>query len=223
MKALFINASPRKNWNTHKMLESCMKGAGDSGAETKLIHLYDYNFKGCVSCFACKLKNAKTQGLCAYRDDLRPVLEDALNSDIVVIGSPIYFSYPTGMMRSFLERFIFPIMSYSFDENGKRLSAIDRKIYSAVIYTMNCPEDLAAKIHYPEYLEPNANAMQMVLGYCETLCAYNTYQFTNYDRYEANMFSESAKAQHREKVFPEDLKKAYELGARLVQKANNHE
>ena len=38
-------------------------------------------------------------------------------------------------------------------------SAIDRKIYSGLIYTMNCPEDLAAKIHYPEYLEPNANAM----------------------------------------------------------------
>ncbi|MBR0203987.1 MAG: flavodoxin family protein, partial [Synergistaceae bacterium] len=78
MKALFINASPRKNWNTHKMLESSMKGAGDAGAETKLIHLYDYNFKGCVSCFACKLKNAKTHGLCAYRDELRPVLEEAL-------------------------------------------------------------------------------------------------------------------------------------------------
>ena len=214
MKALFINASPRKNWNTHKMLESSMKGAGDSGAEIKLIHLYDYNFKGCVSCFAC---------LCAYRDELRPVLEEALNSDIIVIGSPIYFSYPTGMMRSFLERFLFPIMSYSLDENGKRLSAIDRKIYSAVIYTMNCPEDLAVKIHYLEYLEPNSQAMQIVLGYCETLCAYDTYQFTNYDRYEANIFSESEKAQQREKVFPEDLKKAYELGARLVRKANNHD
>ena len=63
MKALFINASPRKNWNTHKMLESSMKGAGDSGAETKLIHLYDYNFKGCVSCLPA---NSKTQKLMVY-------------------------------------------------------------------------------------------------------------------------------------------------------------
>ena len=65
--------------------------------------------------------------------------------------------------------------------------------------------------------------MQTVLGYCETLCAYNTYQFTNYDRYEANMFDERRKAEYREKVFPEDLKKAYELGARLVAKAKAHE
>ena len=34
MKALFINGSPRKNWNTAKMLESAMKGASDAGAET---------------------------------------------------------------------------------------------------------------------------------------------------------------------------------------------
>ena len=75
MKALFVNASPRKNWNTHKMLESAMKGASDSGAECEIVYLYDHSFKGCVSCFACKVKNNKTNGLCAYRDDLRPALE----------------------------------------------------------------------------------------------------------------------------------------------------
>jgi len=196
-----------------------MKGASDSGAECEMIHLYDYKFKGCVSCFACKVKNNKTNGLCAYHDDLRPVLEKALESDVIVAGSPIYFSYPTGMFRSFIERLLFPIMKYEVNPDGTRPRAIDKKIYSGVIYTMNCPEDLAAKIHYPEYLAPNADAMNLVLGYCETLCAYNTYQFTDYSRYDCSMFSESVKAEHREKVFPEDLKKAYELGARLVAKA----
>lgn len=219
MKALFVNGSPRKNWNTHKMLESAMKGAGDSGAECEMIHLYDYKFKGCVSCFACKVKNNKTHGICAYRDDLRPVLEKALESDVIVAGSPIYFSYPTGMFRSFIERLLFPIMRYEVNPDGTRPRAIDRTIYSGIIYTMNCPEDLAAKIHYPEYLAPNRDAMNLVLGYCEELCAYNTYQFTDYSRYDASMFSESVKAEHREKIFPEDLKKAYELGARLVTKA----
>ena len=219
MKALFVNGSPRKNWNTYKMLESAMKGASDSGAECEMIHLYDYKFKGCVSCFACKVKNNKTNGLCAYRDDLRPVLEKALESDVIVAGSPVYFSYPTGMFRSFIERLLFPIMKYEVNPDGSRPRNIDKTIYSGIIYTMNCPEDLAAKIHYPEYLSPNASAMNLVLGYCEELCAYNTYQFTDYSRYDASMFSEPVKAEHREKVFPEDLKKAYELGARLVAKA----
>ena len=219
MKALFVNGSPRKNWNTHKMLESAMKGASDSGAECEMIHLYDYKFKGCVSCFACKVKNNKTAGLCAYRDDLRPVLEKALQCDVIVAGSPVYFSYPTGMFRSFIERLLFPIMKYEVNPDGTRPRAIDRTIYSGIIYTMNCPEDLAAKIHYPEYLAPNADAMNLVLGHCETLCAYNTYQFADYSRYDCSMFSEPEKARHREEVFPEDLKKAYDLGARLVNMA----
>ena len=36
MKALFVNGGPRKNWNTHKMLESAMKGAMNAGAEACL-------------------------------------------------------------------------------------------------------------------------------------------------------------------------------------------
>ncbi|MBQ7214391.1 MAG: flavodoxin family protein [Synergistaceae bacterium] len=219
MKALFVNGSPRKNWNTHKMLESAMQGAKDAGAECELVHLYDQPFKGCVSCFACKLKNAKTHGLCAFKDALTPILEKALASDVLVAGSPVYFSYPTGMFRSFIERLLFPIMSYNVNPDGTRPRAIDKVIHSAVIYTMNCPEDFAGEIHYPELLAPNAQAMGMILGDCETLCAYNTYQFTDYSRYDAGMFSEAVKAEHREKVFPEDLKKAYELGKRLAEKA----
>ncbi|MBQ4431819.1 MAG: flavodoxin family protein [Synergistaceae bacterium] len=219
MKALFVNGSPRKNWNTHKMLESAMKGASDAGAECKMIHLYDLSYKGCVSCFACKVKGSKTHGLCAYRDDLRPVLEEALACDVIVAGSPVYFSYTTGMFRSFIERLLFPVMSYDINPDGTRPRAIDRTIYSGVIYTMNCPEDFAPKVHYPELLASNTNVMKIVLGYCEELCAYDSYQFTDYSRYEANAFDENEKAEHRDKVFPEDLKKAYELGARLVNMA----
>ena len=159
-------------------------------------------------------------GLCVIRDDLRAVLEKALECDVIVAGSPIYFSYPTGMFRMFIERLLFPIMSYNVNPDGTRPRAIDKTIYSAVIYTMNCPEDFAPKVHYPEILAPNASAMNLVLGYCEELCAYNTYQFRDYSRYDAGMFSEAVKAEYRDKVFPEDLKKAYELGKRLAEKAS---
>lgn len=49
MKALFINGSPRKKWNTVKVLESAMKGAQEAGAEVELVNLYDIDFKGCKS------------------------------------------------------------------------------------------------------------------------------------------------------------------------------
>ena len=60
MKVLFVNGSPRKKWTTAKLLESAAQGAIDAGATVKLVHLYDEPFRGCVSCFACKLKNATT-------------------------------------------------------------------------------------------------------------------------------------------------------------------
>ena len=219
MKALFINASPRKNWNTHKLLASAMNGARDAGAEAELIHLYDYSFKGCVSCFACKLKGNKTNGLCAYHDDLKPVLEKALESDVLIMGSPIYYSYPTGMLRSFVERLLFPIMTYSRDENGEIKRNTSKKIYSASIFTMNAPQDMAAKFNYPAIIEAHTFPFELVLGYSETLCVYNTYQFKDYSRYEANLFSEPEKAKYRDEHFAEDLQKAYDLGKRLVDKA----
>ena len=60
-KALFINGSPRKNGNTAQLLKRAMDGAREAGAEVELVNLYDrsLNYKGCMSCFACKLKGGK--------------------------------------------------------------------------------------------------------------------------------------------------------------------
>ena len=77
MKALFVNGSPRKNWNTYKMLASAMKGATDAGADAELVHLYDYSYTGCKSCFACKLKNAKTNGCYSFDDNGKRLVENA--------------------------------------------------------------------------------------------------------------------------------------------------
>jgi multimeric flavodoxin WrbA len=85
MKVMAFNGSPRKKWNTATLLEKALEGAASRGAETELIHLYDLNFKGCRSCFACKTIGSKSYGRCAARDDL----------------------------KSFLERLMFPYMTYT--------------------------------------------------------------------------------------------------------------
>ncbi len=69
MKAIFINGSPRKNMNTAKMPNEAMQGAESAGSEAELINLYSINFLGCKSCFACKIKNSKTIGVCAPRGE----------------------------------------------------------------------------------------------------------------------------------------------------------
>ena len=215
MKALLINGSPRKNWNTYKMLESAMKGAAEAGAETELVHLYDAAFKGCVSCFACKVKDNKTNGLCAFKDALTPTLEKTYQADVIVIGSPVYFSSPTGLVRSFMERLLFPALRYNMEDSR----VLKKNVPTAMIYTMNCPENMAEQVNYPTLLSPNEQALKMLFGYCETLCAYNTYQFNDYSSYDVAMFKEKDKARQRKEQFPKDLQNAHELGKRLVGKA----
>ena len=219
MKALFINGSPRKKFNTAQMLESAMKGAADAGAETEWINLFDYEFTGCRSCFACKIKNSKTNGLCAIRDSIRPVLEKAKNADVIVFGSPVYYGYPTGQLRNFVERLLFPLDTYLVDENGNRVKVRNKVVPTGLIYTMNCPEWLMEKVDYPKLLGFTGEEIGRLCGYNEVLYSCDTYQFTDYARYDVNMFPEEAKRKTLEEQFPIDLENAYNLGVKLVNMA----
>jgi len=113
MKVLAINGSPRKKWNTATLLQNALDGADSQAAETELVHLYDLTYSGCTSCFACKLKGGKSYGKCAVQDGLTPVLEKIPDTDAIILGSPIYFGTVTGMMRCFMERLMFPYLTYT--------------------------------------------------------------------------------------------------------------
>ena len=223
MKALFINGSPRKKFNTAQMLESAMKGAADAGAETEWINLFDYEFTGCRSCFACKIKNSKTNGLCAIRDSIRPVLEKAKNADVIVFGSPVYYGYPTGQLRNFVERLLFPLDTYLVDENGNRVKVRNKVVPTGLIYTMNCPEWLMEKVDYPKLLGFTGEEIGRLCGYNEVLYSCDNYQFTDYARYDVKMFPEEAKRKTLEEQFPIDLEHAYNLGVKLVNMARENQ
>ena len=217
-KVIVLNASPRKNFNTAQMLKEAQKGAESIGAEVEYFNLYDYNFSGCRSCFACQRKGSTTEGICAIKDDIRPILEKCINADAVIIGSPVYFSYPTGVFRSFTERLLFANHTYMVDkENGGLKRRLDRTIPTGIIYTMNCPEELANQINYPVILGESVNNYKHIMGYAEGLYSYDTTQFADFSKYNCDLFDEVKKAKVREEQFPKDLKKAFDLGKRLVE------
>ena len=218
-KVVVLNGSPRKNFNTAKMLKEAQRGAESAGAEVEYFDLYNYNFLGCRSCFACQRKGSTTNNVCAIKDDIRPILEKCVEADAIIIGSPVYFSYPTGVFRNFIERLMFANHTYVVDkEKGGCKTQLNRTISVGVIYTMNCPEDLAHKINYDIILEENTKCLNHVLGYAESLYAYDTYQFVDYSKYNVDLFDEKEKAKVRDEQFPKDLEKAFDLGKRLVEK-----
>ncbi len=217
MKVIGINGSPRKQWNTATLVNKALEGAASAGAEVEMINLYTQTFRGCVSCFACKRKGSKTHGLCAVRDELTPILQKALEADAIVIGSPVYFSYPTAYTRAFIERFLFPLDSYLY-EDGVRQRILDRVMPAGIIFTMNCPEEWLEKYHYPTILDSNREELDRVLGYAEKYFSCDTYQFADYSKIDMSLFDEAEKRAHRDKQFPIDEQKCFEMGKRLVGK-----
>ena len=219
-KVIILNGSPRKNFNTAQMLKEAQKGAEAAGAAVEYFNLYDINYKGCVSCLACKLKGNTTNGLCAYKDDLRPILEKCVNADAIIMGSPIYFSYPTGELRSFMERLLFAAHSYMIDkENGGLKRVLTRTIPAGIIFTMNIPEGWLEQFNYPTILEENVKSLSHVLGYAEGLYVCDTTQFADFSKYDCDLFNEKDKAKAKEEHFSKDLQKAFDLGKRLVEMA----
>ena len=217
-KVILINASPRSNFNTAKMLQEAKKGAEQAGAETEYFNLYDFNFLGCRSCFACQRKGSSTNGVCAIRDDIRPILEKCINADAIILGTPVYFSYPTGVFRNFVERLMFANHTYLIDkEKGGLKRRLDKIIPTGVIFTMNCPEKMAANINYPLILGENINSLNHIMGYAEGLYVYDTKQFTDFSKYNCDLFDENHKTEVQKVQFPKDLEKAFELGKKLTE------
>jgi multimeric flavodoxin WrbA len=220
MKIIAINGSPRKNKNTATLLDNALKGAASIGVETEMVNLYDLNFKGCVSCFACKLKDGKSCGKCAYKDELSPLLEKTMAADVILLGSPIYYDFVTGEMRSFMERLMFPVDTYAIDTNtGKRKKILNKIIPVGLIYTMNVPERMLELVEYPKILSCNERSLSRLFGYCETMFSMDTYQFNDYSKYDVTLFNEKDKAEVRDKQFPIDCQKAFDLGIKLIEEA----
>jgi len=214
MKVIAINGSPRKKWNTATLLEKALEGAASESAETELIHLYDLNFKGCTSCFACKLKDGKSYGKCAMNDELTHVLEKLKDADAVILGSPVYLGNSTGEMRSFMERFIFPYLVYSTSP----MSLYPKNIPVGYIYTMGAKEENFDIYGLHKVFELNEGIATRIFGYSESLCSTDTYQFDDYSKYVADGFDPAKKAKRRAEVFPQDCEKAFEMGVRFVKR-----
>ena len=212
-KIIIIDGGPRKNFNTASMLQKFAEGASSVSKEmeVKTVHLYDLDYKGCMSCMVCKIKG-KVSNVCKYKDALTPILEEIAQADGLAMGSPIYFGDVTGQMRTFLERLAFPWLSY----NDYSLTA-PKKMPVVLMETMNGLPEMNNSQGYGsmEYCITNA------LGQPEHVNAYNTYQVKNYDRFELAGFSEEAKRLYRDEYWNKDLQKAFDAGKRMAENILN--
>jgi len=211
MNVIAINGSPRKKWNTATLLTHALEGAEEAGAATELVNLYDLDYKGCTSCFACKKIGGKSYGQCAMKDELTPVLKRIAAASALIVGTPVYFHVESGETRSFLERLLFPYVTYT---PGYK-AIFPRAMPAALVYTMNVPEEQKPA----ETIGTTQAFMQRVFGGCEVLLGTDTLQFDDYAKYLSTVWDAAGKAKRRAEVFPQDCANARALGTRLVAQA----
>jgi len=207
-----INRSPRKNGNTATLLRNTLNGAKLQGANVEFINLIDFNYKGCISCFACKRRNTKFIGRCAVNDELTPILDKIMEADAVVFGTPIYLGNITGQMHSLIERLTFMNASYSNKKYWHK-TAIKN---GAFIYTMNDNRIRSIRFSYIYFV--NTLILKKFGGYTTKLLSTNTYQFDDYSHYDALNFNETKKKKVQNNIFPKDCKKAFDIGRKWVLK-----
>jgi multimeric flavodoxin WrbA len=58
-RIILIDGGPRKTFNTASLLRKFAEGALSVGddVEVKTFRLYNLDYKGCMSCMACKVKD----------------------------------------------------------------------------------------------------------------------------------------------------------------------
>ncbi|GHT27578.1 flavodoxin family protein [Planctomycetales bacterium] len=212
MKLLAVNGSPRKNWNTARLLNKIAEGASSQGAETELIHLCDLKFSGCISCFRCKEIGGKWYGRCAVKDELTPILQKAREADVLVLGTPFYFCAETAAMRAFEERLWFQYYLYS----AIKEPLSPKKKATALVYTMNVKQEDMDDFGKTTIIKRAKMVMERLFAPCEVFLSCDTKQFDDYSKYDTDIWDVPAKLKRHDEVFPQELEQAFTLGIKLA-------
>lgn len=121
MKALVILGSPRINQNTDILLNEVIRGLQAQDVEVEKINLVQLKYGHCIGCDICG-----ETGHCYKEDDMTPIYDKFNDSDIIVVGSPMYFNTVTSITKTMIDRcqafwsskYVFK--KSSIDQNKKR-------------------------------------------------------------------------------------------------------
>ncbi len=209
-KIVVVNAGPRAGFNTDTLLKEAAKGCEDAGAEVVRYDLFKLErYTGCISCFGCKKEQNK--GHCICRDGLTQVLDDIREAEGLIMGSPNYLSNLTASFRALYERLVFQSLTY----NAETPCCNQNVIPVLLIMTSNAPDTA-----YTELLNGYKDTLDKFVGPTNVLVSGDTLQLKDYSKtdWEWSFFDPEHKKERHETVFPQECKKAYEMGKALLTK-----
>lgn len=111
-KVLVLNGSPHRGRGvTGSLLSFFIQGMESEGAHVNTLDIYDLDVQPCRGCLACW---HTSPGRCIQEDDMRKVLPEIADSDVLVLATPVYVDGMTGSMKTLLDRTI-PLIEGRFE------------------------------------------------------------------------------------------------------------
>ena len=141
MNLLAIIGSPRKGKATDTLVDKAIEGVKTKQPDcnVKKINLVDYNIQYCKNCLVCRDADTNEPfSKCVIKDDMAQIYDELLETDALILGTPVHSGYPTALMMMFLER-----ISWTFAKPEKRYLTVygcplprsDKKRKSIIIVT----------------------------------------------------------------------------------------
>lgn len=102
MNILFLNGSPRPNSNTRTALEAIAEGMLEEAptVNVKILDIARFRISPCRACNSCQ----KNGGTCVITDDTPTIVQDIVDADLIVFGSPVYWWGISAQLKMVLDK-----------------------------------------------------------------------------------------------------------------------
>ena len=102
MKYLLLNGNPyRDRMEMDQYIDRLLAGIKSSGNEVQALLLRDLKIKPCTGCFNCWVKNP---GNCMIQDDANKVARLYIESDHVILASPLIMGFLSSLLKNTMDR-----------------------------------------------------------------------------------------------------------------------
>ena len=135
MKILVLNGSPKRNGSDTMHITSAFLDGMNTieQQDIHIVHTIDLNIEYCTGCFSC-MRNG---GACIHNDDMRAILEEILDCDLLVLSFLLYCYGMPASLKAVIDR-VLPLSSMAMKKVGERYEHQGQADFSRLRYLMIC-------------------------------------------------------------------------------------
>ena len=135
MKILVLSGSPKKeNSDTLCITRAFLEGMQEAAEQqVHILHAVNLHIEYCTGCFTC-MHNG---GTCIHDDDMRAILEEILESDLLIFSFPLYCYGMPAPLKAVIDR-VLPLSSMAMKKVGDRYEHVGQADFSRLRYLMIC-------------------------------------------------------------------------------------